>query len=49
LKTKKLFRPNEIAEIYGNNSKAKEILDWNYNFSFYDVLDELIIGEIKNL
>lgn len=46
---KKLFRPNEIVDIYGNNSKAKEILNWNYNYSFYDVLDELINEEIKNL
>jgi len=49
IEDKKLFRPNEIIEIYGDNSKAKEILDWNYNFSFYDVLDELINEEIKNL
>lgn len=49
IEDKKLFRPNEIVEIYGDNSKAKEILDWNYNFSFYDVLDELINEEIKNL
>lgn len=49
LEDKKLFRPNEIVEIYGDNSKAKEILDWNYNFSFFDVLDELIYEEINNL
>ena len=31
-----LFRPNEIKNIYGDNSKAKNILDWNYNTSFYN-------------
>lgn len=49
IEDKKLFRPNEILEIYGDNSKAKEILEWNYNLSFYDVLDELINEETRNL
>jgi GDPmannose 4,6-dehydratase len=49
IEDKKFFRPNEIVEIYGDNSKAKEILEWNYNLSFYDVLDELISEEIRNL
>jgi GDPmannose 4,6-dehydratase len=48
IEDRKLFRPNEIVEIYGDNSKAKKILDWNYNFSFFDVLDELINEEINN-
>jgi GDPmannose 4,6-dehydratase len=37
-----LFRPNEILDIYGDSSKAKLILKWNYNLSFYEVLDILI-------
>lgn len=44
-----LFRPNEIEDIYGDNSKAKEILDWSYDYSFFDILDILIDEEIKNI
>jgi GDPmannose 4,6-dehydratase len=43
----KLFRPNEIEEIYGDNSKAKNILGWEYDMSFFDVLD-ILIEEEKN-
>lgn len=43
------FRPNEIEEIYGDNSKAKDILSWRYNYSFFDVLDMLIDEEMENL
>lgn len=42
-----LFRPNEIEDIYGDNSKAKEILKWDYQYSFFDVLDILIDEELK--
>jgi GDPmannose 4,6-dehydratase len=40
-----LFRPNEIADIYGNNSKAKMKLGWDYSCDFFDVLDTLIEEE----
>lgn len=43
-----LFRPNEIEDIYGDNSKAKQILDWNYDDSFFEILDILIVEEEKN-
>ena len=39
---------NEIYEIYGDNSDAKKKLDWQYDLSFYDVLDVLIKEEIEN-
>ncbi|WP_028845359.1 GDP-mannose 4,6-dehydratase [Thermodesulfovibrio thiophilus] len=45
---KNLFRPNEIEDIYGDNSKAREILDWNYDMSFFEVLDILIEEELNN-
>lgn len=45
---KNLFRPNEIGDIYGDNSKAREILDWNYDMSFFEVLDILIEEELNN-
>lgn len=38
----KFIRPNEIYDIYGNATKAKEQLNWNYNRSFFEVLDEII-------
>lgn len=41
-----LFRPNEIEEIYGDNSKAKEILKWDYEYPFFDVIDMLIEEEL---
>lgn len=44
-----LFRPNEIEDIYGDNSKAKEILNWDYEYSFFDVLDILIDEEMKSM
>lgn len=34
---------------HGDNSKTKEIFNWDNNLSSYDVLDELIDEEIKNL
>ena len=34
IEDKSLFRPNEIKNIYGDNSKAKEILNWDYDYSF---------------
>lgn len=45
---KDLFRPNEIDEIYGDPKKAKEILGWEYNLSFKNVLDILLDEEIRN-
>lgn len=47
----KLFRPNEIKRIYGDNSKAKQYLNWEYNYSFFEVIDILIeeIEKSRNL
>ena len=42
------FRPNEIDEIYGDNSKAVQVLGWKYDYDFYDVLDILIDEELSN-
>jgi GDPmannose 4,6-dehydratase len=44
----KLYRPNEILDIYGDNSKAKKELDWQYDYSFYLILDLLLAEELKN-
>ena len=48
IEDKNLFRPNEIPNIYGDNSKARKILSWNYDISFFDVLDMLIYEEKKH-
>jgi GDPmannose 4,6-dehydratase len=41
-----LFRPNELYDMYGDNSDSKRILNWTYNFDFFYVLDILISEEI---
>lgn len=43
-----LFRPTDIADIYGDSSKAKQQLGWNYDMNFFQVLDKLIEEELKN-
>lgn len=45
---KNLFRPQEIDDIYGDNSKARNELNWEYNYSIYDLIDQLIEEESKN-
>lgn len=42
-----LLRPTEIEDIYGNNTKAKTRLGWDYNYRFSDVLDILLQEEIN--
>lgn len=42
---KELYRPIDIEDIYGDNSIAREKLNWNYDHDFFDVLDILIEEE----
>lgn len=44
----KLFRPTEILDIYGDNTKATQKLGWEYTISFFDVLKILIDEELAN-
>jgi GDPmannose 4,6-dehydratase len=44
-----LFRPTDIEDMYGDNAKAKSALKWEYDKSFYEVLDILIQEEDRNL
>jgi GDPmannose 4,6-dehydratase len=44
---KELFRPTEILDIYGSSEKAKKLLNWSYQISFYEVLDSLMAEEKK--
>lgn len=46
---KTLFRPKDIKNIYGSNKKAKKELGWEYDKTFFEVLDILIEEETKNL
>lgn len=41
------FRPNEILDIYGDNTKAKNILNFDYSKSIWDLLDILIDEELQ--
>jgi GDPmannose 4,6-dehydratase len=43
-----LIRPNELFDMFGDNSKARKILGWNYNFDFFEVLNILIKEELEN-
>ena len=40
-----LFRPVDLEEIYGDNSKAKSLLGWDYNMSNQDLINQLIKDE----
>ncbi len=44
----KFYRPTDIADIYGNNEKAKRELGWKYDYNFFEVLDLLIAEELRN-
>lgn len=44
-----LFRPAEIADLYGDNSLTKMELGWEYDLDFFDVLDIIISEELKNM
>ncbi len=44
---KSLYRPVELEVIYGNPTKAKSALGWNYTISFDELIDRLIEDEIK--
>lgn len=48
IQDEKLFRPDEIYEICGDNTRAKDLLGWNYEDSFFDVLDLLVSEELGN-
>ena len=42
-----LFRPNELNIIYGDNTKAKEILGWDYDMDFNDLINALVKDHIE--
>lgn len=44
-----LYRPAEIQDMFGDNTKAKSILQWKYNLTVFDTLDLLLEEELKNI
>lgn len=44
-----LYRPTDIQDTYGDPSLANQLLSWDYNMDFYEVLDVLIAEEIENI
>lgn len=45
--SKKLYRPVDLEIIYGDNSKAKKNLNWEYNITFDDLIKKLVQDEEK--
>ncbi|MEO5995906.1 MAG: GDP-mannose 4,6-dehydratase [Chitinophagaceae bacterium] len=45
---KALYRPTDIVDIYGDNTKAKKNLNWDYNLDFFDVIDIMLEEEERN-
>jgi len=43
-----LYRPVDIADIYGDNSKSKKLLGWSYDRNYKELLDILINEEVAN-
>ena len=44
----KLYRPNDITEIYGDSSKAKKQLGWQYEMTPYQLLDQLLLETVND-
>jgi len=42
-----LYRPLDLDIIYGDNSKARNTLNWNYNFKLPELVRKLIEDEIE--
>jgi GDPmannose 4,6-dehydratase len=43
-----LYRPSDIEDIFGDNTKAKLSLNWQYDLSVFDTLDILLKEELIN-
>lgn len=44
---KKYFRPSEVDSLVGDCSKAKEILKWEREYDFYQIIDEMVESELE--
>ena len=45
---KALYRPTDIQDIYGDNTKAKSELGWDYSLDFLEVIDDMLLEEQQN-
>ena len=45
--SEKYFRPCEVDELLGDNSKAKRILKWMPKYNFEQLVDEMVKGDCK--
>lgn len=43
-----LYRPSEIFDIFGDNTKAKQVLSWQYESDIFEILDLMISEELSN-
>ena len=43
-----LWRPAELQEVRGDNTKARRELSWNYSMSFRDMLDNILNESIRH-
>jgi len=43
-----LYRPSEIEDMFGDNTKAKSELNWQYKLTIFDTLDLLLEEELRN-
>ncbi len=46
--SKKYFRPNEVENLIGNTSKAKRLLKWKPKIRIDDLIEEMLISDLKN-
>ncbi len=45
---KNYFRPTEVNELLGDNTKAKEELGWNPKISFEKMVEEMVENDLEN-
>ena len=43
----KYYRPAEVDELLGDNSKAKEILGWEPKYNFEQLIKEMVENDCK--
>jgi GDPmannose 4,6-dehydratase len=45
----RFFRPAEIHVLQGDSSRAREILDWTYTYSFEELVKEMVEADLARL
>ncbi len=45
--SKELYRPAEIEDMFGDNTKAKSVLHWKYDLTIFEILDLLLEEELR--